>query len=770
MGLDVDVTIATGVHTEYPMSFALDRFGRIHGQNGMERGIYWDGFTAATDASGIDGPGAAPTLASPATGALTAGDYVCYYRFVDNRDGHKVFSSLSASASVTVVLNDAIDWSVLSTSSQSRVNFVELWRTTVGGTDILYKIATLGHNGTITSSANSGGNIEFTVPEGHNVVADQSITVSGSSEATDNATHRVTSVTATTILTTTSYTGDGTGGTWVCEGFYDDDDADTVLQAFNRKGDDFMRLTTPDGALNANRHVPPPNFMGVITRYQDRMLYAVPRSYGTGTVATTAGSTTITGTGTSWTSEMVGRTLQISGEVEHFIIATFSSTTSITVDRDPANTASGLSYVIKPDATNRNKIMYSEQDEPESVPATNTITIQENVDDQDEMTGMLPYGSQLLALKERHIYRVWFYSQPRIDAGVALFAYRGCVNSRCWGYHEGIIYLMDELGAYAITGGQVQPIGYPIQDKFRPDGPIDWSNKKWFHVQVDPHEELVYFFVTFTADSGTYPERAYVWDIRNKRWYEDRYWVPIGHSTQAIVSNQARAMVSGHDGLCWLLGDGTVEGLNTGDEASGTATASTSTTLTDSGASFVANDHENSTIAIVKGTGAGQIRRIDTVNSGTQVTVDSAWTTNPSTDSEYQVGPIEYFYKTGMFALAGLDEYSPFTFRLNAKPTTDNVYVNLRRYIDHSATAKAEPITRDQEDGLSTTQDDSDVVINMKSARSEFYTEPGTWEWRWGGHREGERGKASRWTSAEIQGYQYDEQLEFHELEIQGVL
>lgn len=71
-------------------------------------------------------------------------------------------------------------------------------------------------------------------------------------------------------------------------------------------------------------------------------------------------------------------------------------------------------------------------------------------------------------------------------------------------------------------------------------------------------------------------------------------------------------------------------------QTTGTATAGSSTTLTDSSASWTVNAYTDMYVWIHAGTGAGQARKI-TSNTSTELTVDAAWDTNPSTDSEYRV-------------------------------------------------------------------------------------------------------------------------------------
>lgn len=68
-------------------------------------------------------------------------------------------------------------------------------------------------------------------------------------------------------------------------------------------------------------------------------------AYSTGTVTTVKSSPTITGSGTSWTSDMEGRSILLDGNM--YTVVTVVSATSITLDFGViTNSASGLSYVI----------------------------------------------------------------------------------------------------------------------------------------------------------------------------------------------------------------------------------------------------------------------------------------------------------------------------------------------------------------------------------------------------------------------------------------
>lgn len=78
-----------------------------------------------------------------------------------------------------------------------------------------------------------------------------------------------------------------------------------------------------------------------------------------------------------------------------------------------------------------------------------------------------------------------------------------------------------------------------------------------------------------------------------------------------------------------------------------TATAGSSTTLTNSTKAWLTNQWANSQIRITAGTGIGQIRTISS-NTATVLTVSSAWAVNPDATSQYSIeGNDDYFYLLG---------------------------------------------------------------------------------------------------------------------------
>jgi len=68
----------------------------------------------------------------------------------------------------------------------------------------------------------------------------------------------------------------------------------------------------------------------------------------------------------------------------------------------------------------------------------------------------------------------------------------------------------------------------------------------------------------------------------------------------------------------------------------GTATAGTTTTLTDTTKAWTVNGYQNRVVRITSGTGVGQVRNIAS-NTATALTVSTAWTTTPDATSAYVI-------------------------------------------------------------------------------------------------------------------------------------
>lgn len=565
---------------------AVDRFGKLYYIDGVTRGLVWDGQWTTMMNIGINKAPAPVITEDTAAGALTnGGTYYCGIRYLDKNLQPGDLSEFDDELIGTAT--SRLDWA-FNASTDTRVAYVELWRSVASVSATVYLIVRLGNNGTITNITDTGGFCTLNSPTAHNLAIGATFLVAGNSVPGYNTTHRVTSVPdAFSVVTSIAYTSTGTGGTWTITGYTDrDDDSDNDLIANNES----MQILNTDGTFYARRFGVPPSYKSAMIIFQDRAIYGVDIEYTAGTVSGTAKSTTLTGSGTAWPSDFVGREILISGQNDLFTIAGWTSATSISLDKPLVGTVSaGTSYVIRSPRDFQDCHIYSEADEPESCPIdtvlgyVNTLKIQKNSSDiADKETGLMPLGGNYYSLRERHIYRINFTRQPDIDAAINLAGSRGALNNRCWAQLNEVAYLMDDIGCWMFNGsGGPKPLSGPIQDLWR-DGTIDMTGKKGFFVVADRQLETIKFFVRNVGDSASaFPSRSYNYHVPTQSWHLETYPWDIGHACHALIGGTVRLLVGiendqilksneGHQdlgiGIDWAWRSGQFEFLEDGDQ------------------------------------------------------------------------------------------------------------------------------------------------------------------------------------------------------------
>lgn len=213
-------------------------------------------------------------------------------------------------------------------------------------------------------------------------------------------------------------------------------------------------------------------------------------------------------------------------------------------------------YGVDTGGSEPNTIYYSEVDEPESVPDTNEIILQQNAKDADRLRALIPFGSTLLLMQERHSFSLTFAKSPILDAQVTPLAYRGCLNQRSWDIYGGVCYVLDQYGVYSITpAGQVEPISEAIDNLFRTE--IDFGKAAWTFVLVDAKTKTLRAFVPFKEDNPSgYPTRALCYSLDTKAWWVEKHPQRLSGGTQVRLSNgDFRCVYAGQSGPL-LLGEG----------------------------------------------------------------------------------------------------------------------------------------------------------------------------------------------------------------------
>ena len=138
--------------------------------------------------------------------------------------------------------------------------------------------------------------------------------------------------------------------------------------------------------------------------------------------------------------------------------------------------------------------------------------------------------------------------------------------------------------------------------------------------------------VWFVLGAGTLAAGSF-----RKYCFATNTWTTLAHATLPATIGTDGKMV------------GTPAWIDNGFKsfATGTATAATSTTLTNSARNWTVNQWTNAQVRISAGTGAGQIRTVAS-NTATALTVSAAWTTTPDATSQYSIeGNDDFIYFLG---------------------------------------------------------------------------------------------------------------------------
>lgn len=780
--LGTPITISSGFNTFQPLCFAKGRNHVLVAVNGIDRGIRWDGLSTNAEPLGIDPP-ATNAVATPST----SGDYEYIYgvRFLDDDFGFvrpqqgTVMgftldpddpggqpSSLSPTSSVTGLLDSGVTYTyaTLPTSSQSRVTKLQIFRSLSGEVETLYLVATLGITGSVTSASSNAGKVKFLVADSSVFAVGEAFVMTGNSVSGYNTTHTITAINdATHITTTINYSSAGGSATWTLAAF-SESNSDTALELLPS-----MAINAPDGRhFNARRFAPPPNSKPYVVAYLDRLWYMGSIHYTAGTVAT-AGSATLTGTSTSWPATFVGRWISIQGETAPFLITARASATSITLDRAASTTASALYYAISPSPVERNQISFSEQDEPESVPETNVLPLQENTGDDDEITGVLPTGEGLVIGKDRHLVFLRAVRQPELDATPTNLTRRGLLSFRCCAWFEGTSYWMDQCGIYQFGGGggggNPEPIGDTIIDLWQ-QSTIDFSKSKWFYAIVDPMLETIRWHVAFVGDTGTRPKRWLEFDIRANSWATGSSVEELGGACATVISGQPRVIYGGLKDVLYLANEGLSDGIPTA--VTGSNSAFGPSTLNDGTKDFTALGVLTGTpVTITDGTGKGQTRTISVVAS-TVLTISTAWTTTPDATSSYAVGGIPWTCKTGLLEFDSVgpegERYSKRSVRLVFNPTTNAAQLDIRRYLNHGSTPANAAASIDLGTNVVSRNADPDAIVNMLSSRDAQANQAGFAEWKFGGGM-ADRAQSARWAAIELRGVQTLDSVKLYQID-----
>lgn len=698
-----------------PDSYATTPEGILLIANGVNAMQRWDGFQPDIIPAGVIAPTQAVTGTGSGSGAIV-GTFYAYLRFLDKDSNPSNFGPVSASftptgttGTITAASNTAPI--VITSANHGLATGTTVEITGVGGNTSANNIWII----TVTDANNFSlqGSAGTAAYKGSGTWTSGVSTINYSNvQAVTDPRH-----VRRQILRNT----DGQTKTF----YVDVDTTDTTSSSLTSTNTDAVLATNTkvplfntDGSISANRYGVPPNWKSVIAYHLARMFAAVDINYTEGCVQLVFGSTSVTGIGTEWPATFVGRFLYVIGGDATYQIDAINTTTQTLTLHTPygGSTDNFAIYAIRPAPGERRLVYYSESGLPEAWPATNAFSIAE---DGDDLTGLMPKGSFLYILERRHIYRFTFQANPALDGFVFLSSVRGCVNNRCWVIVEDMAYMLDEAGVHAFSGGQEsEPISTSIQELFRPgstDYRINWQGKDYFHAAHYPGQETIRWFVSL---SGTMmPRHAISYNYRTKRWWLEEYRFPVSASTVATL-DAPRTLLGSDARRIYGLGYGTLDGADaTAGTVRGQVTASSLFSITDTLASFAASGLNGVPVAIVAGTGKGQMR-VTTSVSGGVITVTMPWAVLPDSTSTYQLGAVQWTYQTGWFRYADDESTNPRRVEVVFEPVMRPATMDLRIFLDFAVTPIAwqQAYTSNDASGIANVSGSADLVVDLTKA------------------------------------------------------
>ena len=531
-------------------------------------------------------------------------------------------------------------------------------------------------------------------------------------------------------------------------------------------------LLTTTGGILANTHGFPPDWKAAAASYLGRVFATGEVVYNVGNVIVTSGSTTVQGVGTKWPANFGGRSLYISSPPGVYAIATVDPVAQTLTLSGAYNgpTDHFAIYGIRASSAEWRNVYYTPTAEPESWPASYALSLQ---DDGDEIVGLMPLGSFLYILEQRHIYRLTFLSDPAIDGAIFLSSRRGCLSQRMWVQAEATAYLFDQLGVHSFSGGNSTPISDSIQDLWRDNGNsslvINWNaDTSLWSSSYNATHTTIRFFVAMTG--SRYPRHALCYNYRQNKWWIEEYPRPICSTTLMPIS-ALYYTVAGMDA-------NTISGLDVGymdgsrglvPTVSGTVTSATPCSITDLSANYT-QDVVNLTVSITKGRAKGYSRRIVNVTNleseadvsvaigGTRLALETPWTVRPRAGDTYKIGAIPWRYQPGWFSLLDdADMQSARDVEIFFQPLQEGD-IDLQVFYDRSNQARVWVTNRK---GTTT------VVAGDDRVEFDMST-PGGWGvFRLEGHCDRYL-TGDAYISPQLSGFQHREQIRIYRMNIHG--
>jgi len=454
--------------------------------------------------------------------------------------------------------------------------------------------------------------------------------------------------------------------------FEDDNIARTVTNVYGKV------TTAVDGTQSYEElHYPCWNHR-FVTASKKRIYTAGVKEYSTGTV-TTNGTTTIIGDGTSWTRALEGDYFRLDGDSKVYIISDVVSTTEITLSTayTGANT-SGADYKIY---GNKTLLAWSALHPLDSDPLWWAFPSDHyyEVEDSDNtpLSGLSIMGGRPITWKEKS-YTLWTengndHIPTKSTTSIGTNANRAIAQTS----YGTSIFISPEGQIYEAVGLIAEYTGIDLR-KTR-DG-IEQSRIQYCDAIF--YAQKGWYMLLYTSKDGTKHDRILVYDTRIREYVI----FPIyGNCLGLVKSTEDGDTVTkpwfGTEGGFYykMLTGNNCGGLS--GTLEGTADSFGAATLDDSSASFNTTDDGLKDIYVYLFDTSGDFQEKQRIssNTGTQLTVDTNWTSSPQAGWTYEIGSLmsSWESKTFNFDVDNQKTINDFLIGYAKASSTTNVRVEL---------------------------------------------------------------------------------------------
>lgn len=425
------------------------------------------------------------------------------------------------------------------------------------------------------------------------------------------------------------------------------------------------------------------------------------RLFGCGFSPITTGTCTRNGTPTiidfatlTVPDGVIGLMFQADGEGKVYEITGYTSS-SVTLSESCATALSGAAYSIYGD---RSAIYHSEMFQPEHCGqagafGANRLCLGGPFSDK-VITGIRALGDHLYVFTQDQI---WEITENGLGFGVVGPIYDGCGavgNGAIWRMHNKLWFL-SLRGPMCMGVGEVpQPadgafkLGHDWLDALAPDQlslARLGSDGRWLYVSV-PETGKTENTITYALDLNTlcwWPEKGY----RPTAWLYD------------LNSSGKPALFFAQDNQIYEKDVGTNDGVPVGSTMAGTATAGSSTTVTDSTASFkiTGNCMNGLTVEVYTSANVFRCSGVITSNTATQLTFTvTAGSGTVVAGDKYRVGARRWWWKTKTFSGKGALRVDSVRLRADVTGSAETIYKT--DYVDDTEVSALTTVTVNKND------------------------------------------------------------------------